>query len=67
MSYRGRVENGVIVADGAVDLPDGTVVEFQPIKLPSGHHHPDVERFAGVIASDVTVDDYFDYLRKKHA
>lgn len=67
MSYRGHVENGVIVLDEPVDLPDGTVVEFRPVNLPAGQHHPDVERFAGVIGKDLGgEEEYFEHLRKKH-
>jgi hypothetical protein len=31
MVYRGHVQNGVVQFDGAVHLPDGTVVEIQPV------------------------------------
>jgi hypothetical protein len=32
MIYRGRVENGVIVLDGGVSLPEGTHVQVQPLE-----------------------------------
>ncbi len=67
MPYKGYVKDGVIVTTEAVDLPDGTLVEFRPVKAPNGQHHPDVERFAGVIRADFeTHDEYFEHLRKKH-
>jgi len=67
MPYRGHVENGVIVADDPVSLPDGTVVEFRPLKALNARHHPDVERFAGIIPPDVDVEkEYYECLRKKH-
>jgi hypothetical protein len=67
MSYKGHVEKGIIVADEPVNLPDGTVVEFRPIEPPGGRHHPDVERFAGVISPDAgDEDEYREHLRDKH-
>lgn len=67
MTYKGHIENGVVVADEPVDLPDGTVIVFQPVKLPSGNLHPDLERFAGVIPADLdTEDGYYKYLMEKH-
>ncbi len=68
MAYKGHIHNGVIIADEPIDLPDGTLVEFRPVKSPPGRHHPDVERFAGVIGPDVGgEEEYFEHLRKKHA
>jgi len=67
MPYKGHVENGVIVADEPVALPDGTIVEFRPVTAPAGRHHPDVERLAGIIPPDIVErDEYFEHLRKKH-
>ena len=66
MSHKGHVEKGVVVLDEPMDLPDGTVVELRPISLPPGQHHPDVERFAGVIRKDIGEGEYSEYLRKKH-
>lgn len=67
MAHKGHVENGAIVLDEPVDLPDGTVVELRPVSMPPGRHHPDVERFAGVIGKDSGGEEqYFEYLRKKH-
>lgn len=31
MSYRGRVQNGVVVLDGNLKLPEGAVVQIEPI------------------------------------
>ena len=33
MTYKGHVENGMILADEPVDLPDGTVVRFEVARL----------------------------------
>jgi hypothetical protein len=65
MTYRGHVQDGVIVVDEPIDLPEGTAVEFHPIR--TGGHHPDVARFAGVIAEDSGgEEEYYEYLRKNH-
>ena len=48
MTYRGKVQNGVVVLDSGGKLPDGTAVEVQPIR--HGEELPSLtERFADVI------------------
>ncbi len=65
---KGHVEKGVIVLDDASHLPEGTLVEFVQVKPPTGRHHPDVERYAGIIPrSEGERDAYYRHLRKKHA
>jgi hypothetical protein len=32
MTFRGSIKNGVVVFDGEVPLPEGTVVEIQPVE-----------------------------------
>jgi hypothetical protein len=68
MAQKGHIQNGGVVLDEPLDLPDGTVVELLPVSLPPGRHHPDVERFAGVIsnASEDDKGDHLKYLEKKH-
>lgn len=67
MTHKGHVENGVIVLDDPTELPDGMVVEVRPARISAGRHHPDVERFAGVIAKDAGDEEqYFEHLKKKH-
>jgi hypothetical protein len=63
---KGRVEQGKVVVDQPVALPDGTVVEIWPVQLPA-KHHPDVERFAGILSPEVDKKDYYEHLRKKHS
>ena len=36
MTYRGRVENGMLILDALVDLPDGAEVEVHLVELTSG-------------------------------
>ena len=36
MTYRGRVENGIVVFDGGRPLADGTIVEVAPVSQPQG-------------------------------
>jgi hypothetical protein len=31
MTYHGHIENGTVVVEGALDLPDGTEVRIEPI------------------------------------
>jgi hypothetical protein len=31
MTYRGRIEKGVVILDEKTDLPDGTVVRVEPV------------------------------------
>lgn len=67
MALHGRVKNGVVVLDGPEELPEGTVVELRPVPPSGQSHHPEVERFAGVIENDLAVrEEYFEHLRKKH-
>ncbi|MCC6126108.1 MAG: hypothetical protein IT426_14195 [Pirellulales bacterium] len=35
MTYRGSIQNGVVVFEGSVPLPEGTVVIVEPEKLPA--------------------------------
>ena len=68
MTRKGHVQNGGIILDEPLNLPDGTVVILSPVGLPEGKHHPDVERFAGVIPAESGEErkEYLDHLRKKH-
>lgn len=35
MTYRGKVQNGVVVLDDEADLPEGTRVSVRPLKEPA--------------------------------
>jgi hypothetical protein len=47
MTYRGHVENGVVVFDQPVALPDGTQVSVEPASAPKARTLS--ERLRGVI------------------
>lgn len=34
MTYRGRVQNGVVVLDDGAELPDGMAVRVEPVETP---------------------------------
>lgn len=68
MTYRGHVSNGVIVANIPIELPDGARVEIRLLQAPPGKHHPDVEKFAGILPSTTdALGDYQKHLREKHS
>jgi hypothetical protein len=58
MIYRGHIQNGVVVFDGNVSLPDGTAVNIEPIpeSQPQDNHADSsfVERLESVVGS---IDD----------
>jgi hypothetical protein len=68
MAQKGYIQNGGVVVDEPLNFPDGTVVELFPVSLPTGRHHPDVERFAGVISKDSGNgrEEYLRHLEEKH-
>jgi hypothetical protein len=66
MSYQGHVRNGTIVLDDQIELPEGTLVRIEPVALPN-RHHPDIERFAGILPSDIDAKgEYYEHLLAKH-
>ncbi|MBL7648212.1 MAG: hypothetical protein JNK74_18680 [Candidatus Hydrogenedentes bacterium] len=69
MVYRGHVENGQIVLDTEVELPEGATVAVEFIATPRVDSlHPDLERFTGIIARDTDArTEYHDAMRAKHA
>ena len=68
MTYRGHVSNGVIIADVPTELPDGARVEIRLLHAPPGKHHPDVEKYAGILPPTTdALEDYQAHLREKHS
>jgi len=49
MIYRGHVQKGVVVLDRGVELPDGTEVTVEAVRVPQGKTL--AEQFADVIGS----------------
>jgi hypothetical protein len=47
MTYVGHVENGVIIVDEPIDLPEGTVVQIQPIVKTSDSDHSAIKSLRG--------------------
>ncbi|MBI2432106.1 MAG: hypothetical protein HYV26_04480 [Candidatus Hydrogenedentes bacterium] len=68
MTYKGHVKDGVIIADDPMNLPEGTVVEFRPLSMPDERHHPDVDRYRGIL-KDVEIgdDEYYQHVWQKHS
>jgi len=56
MVYRGHIQNGLVVIDDQVSLPDGTVVLVEPLSSEKGKSL--AERFKDVIGivSDLPAD-----------
>ena len=55
MSFQGHVENGVVVFDEPVTLPEGTAVRVQPVTTPS--RKTLAERFKNVIGAGVDLPE----------
>lgn len=58
MTYRGHIQNGVVVFDGGAPLPDGTIVNVEPVSANQTSAKREgsslVERLKGVVGS---IDD----------
>ena len=56
MTYRGHVENGLVVLDEPVELTEGTQVRIEVLpEVLSGALHPEILRFTGILPSDIDV------------
>jgi hypothetical protein len=67
MTFRGRVEHGVVVLDPAHSLPDGTEVEVLPLPSQSARPGEALEKLAGK-AQDFPTDlaeRHDHYLRRR--
>ena len=55
MTYRGHIENGVVVLDDPVDFPDGTSVAVEPL---NSEKEPQYESLReGLLRLAGTIDD----------
>ncbi len=61
MPYRGHIENGAVVLEDPVSLPDGTEVHVQPVE--SARRPTLAERFKDVIG---TVEDLPSDMAENH-
>ncbi|MFO7976175.1 MAG: hypothetical protein R6V12_16245 [Candidatus Hydrogenedentota bacterium] len=56
MSYKGHVQNGVIVFDEPAELAEGAPVRIEVLdNSQSEALHPDIEKFTGILPSDIDV------------
>ena len=55
MSFEGHIENGVVVFDESVTLPDGTAVRVEPVLPPP--RKTLAERFGNVIGAGVNLPE----------
>jgi hypothetical protein len=51
MTYKGHVENGVVVLDGPDSLPDGTEVRIEPVEPRDAYRslREGLRKFAGIV------------------
>ncbi|MBW3599421.1 MAG: hypothetical protein KY475_19390 [Planctomycetes bacterium] len=63
MIYRGRVENGAIILDDDVRLPDGTEVKVEPVDAPAApdatEHRTLLERLENVVGKAMGLPEDF--------
>lgn len=54
MTFKGRIENGRVVLENTVLLPEGTsvLVELIPIRS-TDDLHPDIQKFTGIVPQNV--------------
>ncbi len=69
MTYKGHVQNGMVVLDEPVSLTEGTRVRIEVLHdVPSEALHPEIVRFTGVLPSGIDVRaEYAEGVAKKHA
>lgn len=69
MTYKGHVQNGVVVLDEPVHLAEGAQVRVEVLhETRQEALHPEIERFTGVLPSDIDVRaEYAEDVTKKNA
>jgi hypothetical protein len=58
MVIRGHSENGVILLDADIHLPDGTPVTVE-VDLTESDLHPDIKRFSGILPKETNAEEMF--------
>lgn len=68
MTYKGHIENGQIVLDEGVILPDGaTVVVALVHRFQTEALHPEIQQFTGIIPAEIDArSEYLAALQAKH-
>ena len=68
MSYGGHIENGAVVLDDPIDLPDGTRVKVEEVEDKDLEGiHPELREFIGIIPQQVDAkEEYYKYLEEKY-
>lgn len=68
MTYQGHIENGQIVLDDAVQLPDGARVLIELIpRVQTKALHPEIQQFTGIIPTEVDArTEHLAALQAKH-
>ncbi len=68
MTYRGHVENGKIVLDEPVNLPDGAEVSIDLLnQIEIEQFHPDILKFTGIVPQDIDGEkEYRKAIIRKH-
>lgn len=57
MEYKGHIEQGTVVLEDTLNLPDGTPVTIQvPEIFQESELHPDIRRLAGLLPEHFDVD-----------
>ena len=68
MTYKGRIENGVVVLDEKADLPEGAQVRIEIEQAAEEFEISEsVKRFTGLLPEDIDYKkSYYEGITKKH-
>jgi hypothetical protein len=64
MSFRGRVQNGSVVLEEPLSLPDGTIVDIQEVPSAAGVIEKNWQALAAVAGHDLVDPDVYRQLRE---
>lgn len=70
-TYRGHIQNGAVVLDDPIDLPDGTEVKVDAMKDEDEDElkslHPELRKFLGILPKDLDLrKEYYEGMLRKH-
>lgn len=68
MPINGRVQNGAIILDQPIDLPEGTSVRVELVPRDESEPlHPDIIRLTGILPKDIDArNEYAEGMTRKH-